>query len=907
MYRVLVQVWDFVPGSHWTSRMEEGVGRAERTIAVLSEAYLRSVYGRSEWMAVYNADADGFRRLLVPVRVEECTPPTLMGTVVRLDLFGLAEDAARSRLLAGVDAALRGRAKPEDTPAFPGRSTVFERRTSLRPPTTAPAFPGPESRSAVLEKSLSGGGVTRRRVSRSRRAVPLEPSDPQQIGGHVLLARLGVTATGTVFLGRTADERLVAVKVLHRHLAEQEPVRAGFREEIRNARRVVSAHTPQIVASDAEADRPFLVTEFIDGPTLGEDVRAAGPLPRAELLQLAVNVLLPVADMHRSGVVHRDITPSNVILSLTGPRIVDFGISRRLEDATDWSAHTGNTGSGTPHFMAPEQWSGEPAVSATDVFAWGCLVYYAGTGGHPFPGRTPEEVRRAVLDDDPVLDVLDPAGVAGTTGVDASAVTVTTTGALLRDAVGDALRKDPFARPDAAELLDRLGAANVASMVGEPGDRRTVPHPPSTSALSAGDGVTPGDEAGVEPGGARRGARRRTLLTRRRVIGAAVGLGLAGGAAGVAVSLTSGADSGGSARPGGADAAGGAGPTPSAGTAPPDFGTIRDVFVLAAAFTPDGMTLAIQDNALVKLWDVTEPLNPRPLSALDLDPGGGGEAVVISPDGRLLAACSGDGFVIVYRLRGKSARRIFTLRAHKKPIYGLAFSPDGSLLASGSRDTTVRLWRTPEPLPENAEPPPGPLTAEAVAAIPVDESAVVLEGHGHVVPKVAFSPNGRTLASVGEDQRVFLWDVSEPVTRRKPLKVLAPMIRQVQVGSIDVAFSPDGKVLAASLCGSEVVLWDVSDPREAKEVGRLTEHTDGVECVAFAPTDRNRPGRVLATAGRDRTLRLWNCTDPRRPKRIRVFGEPDAGPVLFTAFSPDGKILLSAGEGRLMVLRTRWR
>jgi tetratricopeptide (TPR) repeat protein len=137
-YTVLVQAWDFVPGSHWTSRMDGGTRGAERTLAVLSRAYLASVYGRQEWEAAFRGDPEGFARKLVPVRVEDCPRPGLLGGVVSIDLFGLPASQAKNDLLEQIRVALAGRAKPAAEPAFPSGLAAPARE----PPSEPPAFPG---------------------------------------------------------------------------------------------------------------------------------------------------------------------------------------------------------------------------------------------------------------------------------------------------------------------------------------------------------------------------------------------------------------------------------------------------------------------------------------------------------------------------------------------------------------------------------------------------------------------------------------------------------------------------------------------------------------------------------------------------------------------------------------------
>ena len=126
-HRVLVQAWDFVPGTNWIQGMQAGTRDAARTIAVLSPDYLTSVYGGAEWQAAWAKDADGTGRKLLTVRVSKCDRPGLLAGVVGVDLFGLAEPAAKSRLRRMVSEAIAGRAKPEAPPSFPGAGRAMPR------------------------------------------------------------------------------------------------------------------------------------------------------------------------------------------------------------------------------------------------------------------------------------------------------------------------------------------------------------------------------------------------------------------------------------------------------------------------------------------------------------------------------------------------------------------------------------------------------------------------------------------------------------------------------------------------------------------------------------------------------------------------------------------------------------
>ncbi|RKS77175.1 serine/threonine protein kinase [Actinomadura pelletieri DSM 43383] len=264
-------------------------------------------------------------------------------------------------------------------------------------------------------------------------AEPLEQDEPRVLGPYRLLGRLGRGGMGTVYLGAEPDGRRVAVKVINRDLAGEAAFLARFRREVTAARRVHRFCTAPVLDAGLDQDPPYIVTEYIDGPSLESAVHAKGPLPGSDLEGVAVGVATALAAIHGAGIVHRDLKPANVLLSSTGPRVIDFGIARAL-DNPNGPTRTGQF-VGTPAYIAPEVLRGEPVEQASDVFSWGCVVVYAGTGHPPFQGKTVAETFHRIGNDEPDLDGLDPR---------------------LRDIVAAALGKDPRKRPTARQILTRL-------------------------------------------------------------------------------------------------------------------------------------------------------------------------------------------------------------------------------------------------------------------------------------------------------------------------------------------------------------------------------------------------------------------------------------------------------------------
>ncbi|GAA0425159.1 hypothetical protein Acor_82880 [Acrocarpospora corrugata] len=281
----------------------------------------------------------------------------------------------------------------------------------------------------------------------------LRPGDPSRLGRYRLASRLGSGGQGVVYEGYDEAANRVAVKVLHAYLSGDSPLRRRFTREVTAAQRVASFCTARILGHDLEGERPYIVTEFVPGPSLRaavrEDVFSGGPLHR-----LAVGMATALAAIHQADVVHRDLKPENVLLGPDGPRVIDFGIAR----AASLSMTSMGELAGTPMYMAPELFSGGRAEPAADVFAWGAMVLFAATGRDAFTAPTTFSVINRLLNHDPDVDVL-PAG--------------------LRELVLAALSKDPAARPSAQGLLLALLGGGGGATLAEGAQAAVDVRPPS--------------------------------------------------------------------------------------------------------------------------------------------------------------------------------------------------------------------------------------------------------------------------------------------------------------------------------------------------------------------------------------------------------------------------------------------
>lgn len=256
---------------------------------------------------------------------------------------------------------------------------------------------------------------------------PLTSRDPARLGDRRLLARLGEGGQGVVYLAEDPSGRQVAVKVLHDRGGSPEP----FLKEIASARRVASFCTARVLEVGEDEGLPYVVTEFIDGPSLRLSVEENGPQSGSALYRLAIGTATALAAIHQAGVVHRDFKPGNVLIGPDGPRVIDFGVARSI-DAT---ATASSSVLGTPSYMAPEQLAGQVVGPAADVFAWAATIAYAANGRPPYGQDSIPAVMNRIVTGKPDLGCLSGA---------------------LRDLVTQALHKDPGKRPQSRDILLRL-------------------------------------------------------------------------------------------------------------------------------------------------------------------------------------------------------------------------------------------------------------------------------------------------------------------------------------------------------------------------------------------------------------------------------------------------------------------
>ncbi|MEU5859547.1 MULTISPECIES: serine/threonine-protein kinase [unclassified Nonomuraea] len=252
------------------------------------------------------------------------------------------------------------------------------------------------------------------------------PGQPEWIGHYRVLHQLGRGGQGAVYLAMAPNGVRVAVKVLHDLV--DETARTRFAREVDAARRVATFSTARVLDVNINGQHAYIVSEYVEGPSLEQLVRRHGPRDEDGLTRLALSTAGALAAIHKAGVVHRDFKPSNVLIGHDGPRVIDFGIARALDRMTMTSGKM----VGTPPYMSPEQLTGEPVGPASDVFSWAVTMMFAATGRPAFGEDTVPAVFNRVLTVHPDLSPLPPA---------------------LRGIVGACLNKRPQERPSASDVM----------------------------------------------------------------------------------------------------------------------------------------------------------------------------------------------------------------------------------------------------------------------------------------------------------------------------------------------------------------------------------------------------------------------------------------------------------------------
>jgi serine/threonine protein kinase len=606
----------------------------------------------------------------------------------------------------------------------------------------------------------------------------LHVDDPAELGPYRLRGRLGAGGIGVVYLGRDGDGRDAAVKVIYPHLIGDGGFSSRFAREIAIARAATGPSIAKVVDADPDAERPWIATEFVDGPSLERRVSVAGPLPQQDVQVLAEKLAEALATLHSAGVIHRDLKPSNVLLAEDGPRLVDFGIARALD-----GAEITNSGYaiGAPAFMSPEQATGGEAGPASDVFSLASVLTFAATGRSPFgKAAGPVAMLLRVSQQAPDLsDVAEP----------------------LRSHLTACLSRVPARRPTAEELVDRLRRAT-------PSPPPLEPRPPVKRVETT---IQPTERAPLTPAPA--GADRKRWVLAGVATVAAIGIGT------TVIVANQPTPSPAPPRPAAAPAT----PAPpparkitldgeqilSGHRQPVDYGV----------FSPDGRILATgskdDESTEVRLWDTVT--GQQIGSPFELE-----YAAAFSPDGAILATGGnrrGGGKVTLRNVEtGQEIGQLDARLQDRGWVDAIAFSPDGRTVATRASmrggEAEVSLWD---------------LSSRALLNTWADEKSQ------YEPRRVQFTPDGRLLLLSGETGEPQFWDITTgqsvwtpdepgPATLSTDGRSLAAwdQIRTLKLVVYDTrthkslleiprspgfpALNPDGTVLAVS----DGSTWDVT-------------------------------------------------------------------------------------------------
>ena len=688
---------------------------------------------------------------------------------------------------------------------------------------------------------------------------PLTTDDPQNIGPHRLLARLGTGGMGRVYLARTPDDHLCALKVVKEDLAHDSQFRARFAREIRTAQRVHGPFTPSVVDADPDAEAPWMATEYVPGPTLKEAVFQGGVFPEPSLRVLALGLARALETIHAAGLMHRDLKPGNILLSPRGPQVIDFGIARAVEGTV--LTRTGQT-FGTPSYASPEQIVGQNVTSRSDLFSMAGTVIFAASGQPPFgPGPAVTSIHR-IMSEEPNLAAI-PEGP-------------------LRDLLSRCYAKDPEHRPDSATLHRTLSALPLpsaehgwlpspvtqqidlkagAARRAEQAERTTVPlaqeqnpsaRVPGPKELTARSG----------PSGEERPARRRRLPL--LLCAAAAALVLAGGGTLAWYALPIGTEE----EPETAAPSSDEEPEEEPGEEPDGLDVdLADEILLSLDFAGDGEQLYLYGSLTLSAWDLEEG---EPTHLFEPVPG----YADVGDDGTVAGTYTGH----IQVWDGPTGEETVRLGDGADVEYyaSPSVSPDGTTVAvvaastvedGGEEEYVLQFWDLASESPRTET--------------PVDTSFF----------HVDHTPDGSLLVATkwgGEettDRPVGVWDTE---TGELVHELEAP-----DQGTPKFAVSPDSATVVVA-SGSEAIIHDLTTGEALTELS-LGESSDGLDTVAHSAD-----GSLIYATGLSGGAHRGSVWDAETGELVR---DNDVMLHEYVAVHPDGETLVTiSGDGTGLVV-----